>query len=163
MAGANRTWLNPSPSQLEEQLLIGRLIDILSHWHEDIPSNKLVNDFNVCASTCECNGFPFTLYNHFSGLPVYIPSFHHTVSPRLDSFTTCWLHAHDSVKCYTKDFLWVKKITSQPATKIHISLKLVWRNAIGKGYHSDFSSSNIKGRQNTIPAHSKSQHCTCFK
>ena len=64
-----------------------------------------MNDFNVCAGTSECNGFSFTLYNHFPGFPVNIPSFHHTVSPRLEGFTTCWVNPHDPVEGYTKDFL----------------------------------------------------------
>lgn len=107
--------LNPSTSQFEEQLFIWWLIHILSHWHEDITTNELVNDFDVRTCTCKCDGFSFTLNYHFSCLPVYIPIFHDTVAPCLCWFTTCCINSHDSVECYSKNFL-KHKIQQQKIT-----------------------------------------------
>ena len=97
--------LYPSTCQFEEQFFVWRLIHILSHRHEDISTNKLMNDLNICTHTLKCDGFSFTLYHHFSCFPVHIPVLHDTVSPCLCCLSACGIHTHNSVKRDSKDFL----------------------------------------------------------
>jgi hypothetical protein len=66
--------LRPSARKFMEKFLIQRLTRLLwPEWEEDVPTNKLMNDFTVSWETAKTNVLIVELNHHHLHFPIHVP------------------------------------------------------------------------------------------